>query len=133
MKTVYVLLSLLFMPIVTCAQSGHATVRLQCKGTYDNYQVSDMRGVPVQGIYVEISGETVQISGSPGFDATYVVTAKTKSGVNFQLASNPTVGGSINRFSGELGLMAMGEQAADGSGKVKQMVSATCHKAEPMF
>lgn len=123
---------LLLLPVTAYSQPTSKATKLQCKGTYDDFQVENARNIQVQGIYIEI-GSNIQISGSPGFDATYLVTTRKKDGVDFQLPDNPSVVGYINRYSGELSLMVKGAPAPDGGVKIKRMVSVTCAKAEPMF
>ena len=116
-----------------CNAQDSGVTKLQCDGTYDNLTSTDMRDMPVKGIYVEVSGDRVKILGTVGFDATYSVTTRPENGIGFQLESNPSYGGFLNRFSGELYLMEKGSVAKDGSFKLKQLMSAVCGKAKSLF
>ena len=87
----------------------------------------------MKGIYVEIAGDRVKVLGAIGFDATYSVITRREDGVGFQLESNPSYGGFLNRFSGQLSIMEKGAVAKDGSYNLKQGMSAACGKAKSLF
>jgi hypothetical protein len=116
-----------------CNAQDSGVTKLQCEGTYDNYTSADMRDAPVKGIYLEISGDRVKVLGTVGFDATYSVITRRENGVGFQLESNPSYGGFLNRFSGQLSLMEKGAKTEDGGFKLRQVMSAVCGKAKSLF
>lgn len=116
-----------------CNAQDSGITKLQCEGTYDNYTSTDMRDVPVKGMYVEISSDRVKVLGSAGFDASYSVITRRENGLGFQLESNRSYGGFLNRFSGDLSLMEKGVVENDGSFKMKQSISAVCGKAKSLF
>lgn len=129
----FIALSLLaFFPVLCNAQDLNAT-QLQCEGTYTNYTAPDMRDLPVNSIYIEISGDHVKVLGTPGFDSTYSVINRLENGLGIQLDSNKSYGGFLNRFSGQLSLMEKGEVGKNGSYKIKQSISALCRKARSLF
>ena len=116
-----------------CSAQDLGTTKIQCEGTYNNYSSTDMRDLPVKGMYVEISGDRVKVMGAIGFDATYTVVTRREDGLGIQLDSDRSYGGFINRFSGQLSLMEKGEVEKDGSFKVKQGIDALCSKAKSLF
>ena len=126
-------ITLLVSASALCNAQESAVTKLQCEGQYDNYTSTDMRDVPMKGVYVEISGDRVKVLGAIGFDATYSVITRREDGVGFQLESNPSYGGFLNRFSGQLSIMEKGAVAKDGSFKLKRGMSAACGKAKSLF
>ena len=126
-------LTILIFFSALCSAQDLGVTKLQCEGTYDNYTSTDMRDMAVKGMYVEISGDHVKVLGSVGFDATYSVVTRRENGLGFQLASNQSYGGFLNRFSGELSLSEKGEVEKDGSFKMRQYISALCGKAVSLF
>ena len=126
-------ITLLASASAVCNAQDAGITKLQCEGTYDNYTSTDTRDVPVKGIYVEVSGDRVKVLGAVGFDAIYSVITRREDGLGFQLESNPSYGGFINRFSGQLSLMEKGAIAKDGSFKLKKGVSAVCGKTKSLF
>ena len=130
-RTITVMLLTSASALCNAQESG--VTRLVCEGTYDNYTSSDMRDVPLKGIYVEVFGDHVKIRGSAGFDATYSVITRREHGLGFRLDSNPSYSGFLNRFSGELQVNEKGLVKKDGSYKVKQIIMAVCGKAKSLF
>ena len=130
-KLSFLAIALCVSEIVLAQTSGVS--RLQCDGTYNNYISSDLRDIPVQGIYLEVSDKQVKIVGAPGFDTTYAVTRNLEGGVGFQAHSTKAYSGFLNRFSGQLSLSEHNAEGASVSLKVKQTISATCRKATPLF
>jgi len=116
-----------------CNAQDSGIAKLQCEGTYDNYTTTDVRDVPAKGIYVEVSGDRIKVLGTVGFDATYSVVTRREDGLGFQLESNSSYGGFLNRFSGKLSLLEKGAIASDGSFKLKQAIGAVCGKAKSLF
>lgn len=116
-----------------CNAQESAVTKFQCEGKYNNYTSTDMRDVPIKGIYVEISGDRVKVLGAVGFQGTYSVITRREDGVGFRLESNPSYGGFLNRFSGQLSIMEKGAVAKDGSFNAKQMMSAECARAKALF
>ena len=81
----FIALSLLaFFPVLCNAQDLNAT-QLQCEGTYTNYTAPDMRDLPVNSIYIEISGDHLKVLGAPGFDSTYSVINRLENGSVYNL------------------------------------------------
>src|SRR5262245_65158280 len=91
------------------------TIKMQCQGSYSNFQKSDLRSVPISGIYIEISEDQVKILGAPGFDSMYSIVTRKETGIGFQIASNTSYGGFLDRFTGQLSLMQEGPAKSDGS------------------
>lgn len=130
-KTIAITLLVSLSELCNAQDSG--LTKLQCEGTYNNYTSSDMRDIPIKGIYLEISSDQVKVLGAPGFDATYSVITRREDGVGFQVESNSSYGGFLNRFSGQLFLTEKGPIAKDGGYKLKQGISAVCGKAKSLF
>lgn len=129
----FIALSLLaFFPALCNAQDLSAA-KLQCEGIYTNYTLLDMRDIPINGIYIEISGDRVKVLGALGFDSTYSVINRLENGLGIQLDSNKSYGGFLNRFSGQLSLTEKGEVGKGGSYKMRQSISALCSKARSLF
>jgi hypothetical protein len=127
-------LCLLVFPSIACCAQNQDSARLQCEGTYDKYtSSSELRDIPVKGIFLDISEDHVTVQGAVGFDATYSIITRRENGLGIQLDSDASYSGFLNRFSGELSLAQKGDQKKDGSYKLKQHISATCKKAQPLF
>lgn len=126
------LIFVLCSPLLCFAQATAAS-KLQCDGTYTDYVSTDMRNVPIKGIYVEVSEKKVKIVGAPGFDSPYVISSNAENGVGLQAVSNGDYQGFLNRFSGELSLTQRFDVKQDGTWKVKTAISAVCKKATPLF
>ena len=128
-------ITLLASASALCNAQESAVTKLQCEGKYYDNTSTDTRtkDVPMKGIYVEISGDRVKVLGAAGFNATYSVITRLENGVGFRLESNPSYGGFLNRFSGQLSLTEKGAVAKDGSHKLKQMMVAECGKAKSLF
>lgn len=110
------------------------TVRMQCEGSYSSYLQKPVVGdVPISGIYIEISEDQVRILGGAGFDSTYSIVARIETGIGFELASDRSYGGFLNRLTGQLSLMQQGPAQSDGSFKIMQSLDAKCTKAKPLF
>ena len=116
-----------------CNAQDQSSIKLQCEGTYNDFSTPNLRDIPVKGIYIEISGDRVTVAGAPGFDSVYSVISRLDDGLGFQLNSNISYGGFLNRFSGELNLMEKGKVSKDGSYKIRQLLSAHCINARALF
>lgn len=122
---------MLCSPLVCMAQTAVSS-KLQCDGTYTDYTSSDLRDVPVKGIYIEIYGKKIKIVGAPGFDTTYLVINTAEHGVLFQADLNKDYEGFLNRYSGMLSVTQK-QYNPDGTWKAKTGISAACKKAVPLF
>jgi hypothetical protein len=118
---------LTFAAVPVDAQEGSQAARLQCHGTL-NGSAPDLRDVPISGIYVEVTFDSVKILGAAGFDSTYSVVTRKENGIGFQLKSDSAYGGFLNRLSGELSLSQQGE-----AGVYLKFINATCSRASPLF
>ena len=109
-----------------------AITKLQCNGTYTNFGMQ-LQDVPLNGIYIEISGNRVRVFGAAGFDGTYAIVTRLEHGMGLQHEFNHSYGGFLNRFSGTLSLTEKGKIGSDGSYKLNQLLTAMCGKAKLLF
>lgn len=119
---------------ICIAQGALGATNLECHGTYSNYATTNIREIPVSGIFVQVSNDSVKVQGAMGLDATYTVTNRQGNGIGFQLDSNKKFSGFLNRFSGQLSLMERaGAVKSDGGFKTRQILNAVCTKASAIF
>ena len=125
---------LLFLMLFTSILWPHGAqseqeIKLQCGGKYLSWKSPAVQEYLIEGIYVKIGDTSVNIQGSPGFDATYSITSSTDSSVLWRYDANPEYSGNINRLNGELTLVQMKQDA----NQVLQLISGSCKRAEPIF
>ncbi len=125
---------LVCFPVFSFAADQNLEVNhLQCEGTYDKFTTKDIRGIPITGIYLEVSNSYVKILGAAAFDGLYSVVTNREDGIGITLESNTFYGGFLNRLNGNLSLMEKSNIAKDGSFKINQLLKALCQEAKPLF
>ena len=92
-----------------------------------------LQDVPLDGIYIEISGNRVRVFGASGFDGTYAIVTRLEHGIGLEHEFNHSYGGFLNRLSGTLSLAEKGKIGSDGRYKLNQLLTAMCGKAKLLF
>lgn len=110
------------------------SIKFQCQGTYTDYDGQSSQAVPVSGVYVEVSSNNVAVTGSPGFDAIYLIITRLDKGIGFRFESNQDYSGFFNRLDGNIDILQKnGPTQSDGSFKVHKAMQLACEKANPLF
>lgn len=105
-----------------------APVELVCKGTLHWYG-ENYHSQPVDGVHIRIGDSTVQVSGTLLYSAAYALD-RGNSDAALVMFDYGLWGGSINRYSGELGLYKFKDTDRR---KMEHSINATCGKADPLF
>lgn len=110
------------------------TVKLQCSGSYSDFDTEASRNAPVHDVYAEVTDGHVDITGSPGFDARYLIITKLEEGIGFQYQSNPEYNGFLHRVSGDLDVyQSDGPVQSNGRFAMRRLMRLTCRKADALF
>lgn len=124
MKRLIAAATLVMLPLSAAA----APAELVCEGTL--YWYGEKSGsMPISGIHILVADETVQVSGTALYSATYPIDREKSDAarVVFDLGLHT---GDINRYNGKLGLVNWTD---DTKTNFNNIISATCGKADPLF
>jgi hypothetical protein len=111
---------------VTTLHAAAAPVELVCNG---ELHMNAEKPIPINGIHIMIGDDTVQVSGFNWYAATYRIDREKSDAASVSFTSG-LWGGSINRYSGELGLTKWADETKK---KLEHFIKAGCNKADPLF
>lgn len=117
------------LAMATLALPGVAApAELVCEGTH--YWYGEKSGkMPIDGIYVLVTDETVQVSGTALYSATYRIDRE-KSDAARVVFDLGLWAGDIKLYNGKFGLLNWTD---DTKAHLINMISAKCSKADPLF
>ena len=82
---------------------------------------------------VELSADSVRVSGTSIFDAAYAIVSRADKGVGFMQRHNKAVQGFLHRYSGQLDLHETGKTGEAPRPGSRRWLHATCARAQPLF